>query len=184
MSSFYTAEELCKIGLKQVGENVNISKKASLYSPQKMIFGDNVRVDDFCILSGEINIGSNVHISAGVYLYGNDSPIIIRDHCGISGRSIVYGSSDDFSGKHMIGPMIENNFRNVIKGKVILEKFVQIGAGCIILPGITIGEGSVTGAMTLVNKDLKPWSVYVGSPAKFLKNREKDIIDIAKKLHL
>lgn len=55
-TSFYTHDELAEIGFKSCGKNVLISRKASIYSPAKIEIGDNVRIDDFCILSGVIFI--------------------------------------------------------------------------------------------------------------------------------
>ena len=63
-SSFYSQKELTSIGFKSIGTNVLISKKASFYSPEEISIGNNVRIDDFCILSGKITLGSNIHISA------------------------------------------------------------------------------------------------------------------------
>ena len=51
MNSFYSKEELKEIGFKKYGENVLISRKTSIYNPEKIIIGNNVRIDDFCILS-------------------------------------------------------------------------------------------------------------------------------------
>ena len=79
MNSFYCAEELSEMGFKRVGENVLLSRKASIYSPTKISIGSNVRIDDFCILSGNITIGSNVHISAYTALFGGGE-IIIEDY--------------------------------------------------------------------------------------------------------
>lgn len=70
MNNFYNKEELKQIGFKSIGEDVLISKKASIYSPKSIIIGDHVRIDDFTILSGNITIGNYVHISAFVSLYG------------------------------------------------------------------------------------------------------------------
>lgn len=70
MNSFYTENELNELGLKAVGENVNISKKASLYGCSEISIGNNVRIDDFCILSGNIKIGDYVHVAAYTALYG------------------------------------------------------------------------------------------------------------------
>ncbi|EAO54015.1 O-acetyltransferase (cell wall biosynthesis) [Bacillus thuringiensis serovar israelensis ATCC 35646] len=64
MNSFYSQEELKKIGFLSVGKNVLISKKASIYNPGAISIGNHVRIDDFCILSGKITIGSYSHISA------------------------------------------------------------------------------------------------------------------------
>ena len=52
--SFYKKEDLYKLGLKDLGKNVFISKKCSIYTPENISIGDNVRIDDFCILSGHI----------------------------------------------------------------------------------------------------------------------------------
>ena len=59
------------------------------------------------------------------------------------------------------------------KGKVILKKGCAIGSHCVIMPGITIGENAIVGAMSFVNKNIPANEVWVGSPARFLKKREE-----------
>ena len=86
-SSFYSEIELKELGLKRCGYNVKISRYARLYSPQSISIGNNVRIDDFCILSGNITLGNNIHISAFVALYGAEG-IEFEDYTGISARSI------------------------------------------------------------------------------------------------
>lgn len=179
MSSFLTGVELDELGFKNFGKNVLISRKASIYSPEKMNLGDNVRIDDFCILSGNITIGNYVHVSAGVYLYGGDEEIEIKDFSGISAKCVIYAATDNFSGNYMVGSMIDTKYRNIIAKKVILEKFVQLGAGSIVMPGVKINEGAVTGSFTFVNKDLECWKIYTGIPAKVLKDRKRDIEQIS-----
>ena len=181
MANYYSEEELKKLGVKTFGDNVKISKKASLYSPEKMSFGNNVRVDDFCILSGNIKIGNYVHISAFSGLYGGGQ-IIIGDFCGCSPRSLLLSASDDFSGKYMISPMVPEELANVTKGKIVLENYCQVGANSVILPNVILREGAVTGAMTLVKKDLEEWSINCGIPAKKIKDRNKNIIELKDKI--
>jgi len=174
MTSFYSEEELAAIGLKSYGKHVLISRNCSIYGAENIEIGDNVRIDDFCILSGHIKIGSNIHISAYVALYGAMG-IELDDYTGISPRSTIYSAMDDFSGEYLIGPIHPKDKTNVTGGKVMLEKFVQVGCNSVIFPNITIGEGSVIGAMSLVKADMDPWGVYVGVPAKFLKTRKSEI---------
>ena len=69
-TSFYSREELSVLGFHSIGENCKISRKASFYSIQNISIGNNVRIDDYCILSGHIKLGNNIHISAYVALYG------------------------------------------------------------------------------------------------------------------
>lgn len=171
MNSFYNNEELARLGLKKYGEDVLISRKCSIYGGENIEIGDNVRIDDFCILSGNIKIGSHIHISAYVALYGAKG-IIMEDYTGISPRSTIFTAMDDFSGGYLIGPIHDNNLTNVTGGPVILRKYSQIGANCIVFPNVEFGEGSVSGAMSLISQSLKSWSVNIGIPAKYLKDRK------------
>lgn len=180
MSNFYNESELKKLGLKHYGKNVLISKKASLYGVSNISIGDNVRIDDFCILSGNITLGNNIHISAYSALYGGGE-IIIGDYSGCSAKCVLISASDDFSGEYMVGAVIDDKYTNVTKGKIILEEYVQLGANTIVLPNVTIKEGAVTGAMSLVNKDLEAWSINYGIPCKKQKDRSKKLLELVKK---
>lgn len=165
MNSFYSESELKSIGLKRVGEDVLISRKVSIYSPENITIGNHVRIDDFAILSGKIDIGNYVHISAYTALYGKYG-IKIGNFCGCSARSIIFSATDDFSGEYMISPMVPEEYTNIIGGRVTLEDFVQLGANTIVMPKITIHQGSATGAFTFVNKDLEEWGIYARNPCK------------------
>lgn len=177
MNSFYTSDELLSIGFNRVGSNVLVSRKASIYSPSKISIGDNVRIDDFCILSGEIILGSHIHISAFCALYGAKQ-IEMEDYTGLSPRCTIFSATDDFSGDYLIGPMVNNTFTNVTGGKVLIQKYSQIGASCVILPNVVIGEGVSVGTMSLINKSLEEWGIYIGVPAKRLKERSKGLVKL------
>lgn len=71
MDSFYTREELLAIGFASVGENVLVSRKTSIYGAENMNIGNNVRIDDFCFLSGKITLGNYIHIATATLLYGS-----------------------------------------------------------------------------------------------------------------
>lgn len=174
MESFYTENELKDIGLKKYGKDVLISRYARIFNPDKIEIGNKVRIDDFCILSGKIKIGNFVHISAYVALYGK-SGIEIHDYSGISAKSVLYSEIDDFSNSFLIGPWHKDEERTLIKGKIILESYTQIGCGSIIFPGVTIKEGSCIGALSLIKENIPCWSIYAGIPAKLIKKRSNDV---------
>lgn len=176
MTSFYTDDELKEIGFKSIGRNVLLSRKTSIYGADKISIGNNVRIDDFCILSGNIVIGSHIHISAYVALYGAEG-IELEDYTGISPRSTIYSAMDDFSGDFLIGPIHPKELTNVSGGRVIMKKFSHVGANCIIFPNIVLSEGSMIGAMSLVNRSTKEWSINVGIPAKFIKKRSNKLLE-------
>ena len=177
MTSFYTDNELLQIGLKSVGKNCKISRKASFYGISNISIGNNVRIDDFCILSGDISLGSNIHISAYVALYGAKG-IIMEDYTGISPKSTIYSAMDDFSGDFFIGPIHDENKINVTGGKVIIKKYAQIGCNSVIFPNLTIEEGCVIGAFSLVRKSTIPWYIYYGIPADKKKKRTNNMLKL------
>ena len=177
MSSFYSQEELSTLGLRSYGTNVIISRFARIYSPEKISIGDNVRIDDFCILSGNVTIGSHIHISAYVALYGSMG-IELEDYTGISPMTTVYSAMDDFGGDYLIGPIHPCEKTHVTGGKVTIKRYSQIGTHCVVFPNITIDEGCVVGANSLVNCNLEPWGIYWGIPARFKKLRSQGLLKL------
>jgi galactoside O-acetyltransferase len=176
-SSFYESEELVQFGFQNLGKNVLISRKASIYFPEKISIGDNVRIDDFCILSGKITIGINIHISAYVAIYGRFG-VILEDYTGISPRTTIYSAMDDFSGNYLIGPIHDTKYTNVIGGEVRLCRYSQLGANVIVFPNIMIGEGVVVGAFSLIKSSLPDWGIYAGIPTKLIKKRNQNLLKL------
>jgi len=177
MNSFFSQTELEAIGFKSLGKSVLISRNCSLYGVENMNVGDSVRIDDFCILSGKITLGSHIHISAYCALYGSFS-IELEDYTGLSPRCTVFSASDDFSGNFRISPMTNEKFTNITGGKVLIKRYSQVGAGCVILPDLTIGEGVAVGAMSFVNRSLTEWTIFAGIPAKKIKDRERGLLKL------
>ncbi|MCD4664846.1 MAG: acyltransferase [Bacteroidales bacterium] len=174
-NSFYTHNELESIGLKAFGKEVSISRKVSFYRPQNISIGNNVRIDDFCIISGDVNIGSYVHIACYVSLFG-EGGIILEDFSGLSSKVSIYSANDDYLGEGLTGPTVPDKYRKVDKGKVIIRKHVVVGSGSIILPHTEIGIGSTIGALSLIKGEIPSWCIYSGIPASFKKKRKSSII--------
>jgi acetyltransferase-like isoleucine patch superfamily enzyme len=159
---------------KSIGRGCKISPHAKFYGIDRIEIGDNVRIDDFCIISageGGIKIGSNIHIAAHCFMAGA-AQIQIDDYVGVGVRSVVHSSSDDFSGNFLIGPQLTKEHTNVKSEKVWLKKYSVLGAGCIVLPGVTVDEGCAVGAMSLVRKSLPSYQIWGGNPIKFIRTRE------------
>lgn len=178
MNSFLSIEELNQIGFKALGTDVLISRKASIYGASNISIGNHVRIDDFCIISGNITIGSYIHIAAGCYLFGGNSGIEMKDFSAISSRSAVYADTDDYSGMALSNPTVPDKYRKISGGKVVFEKHALVGSGSTILPNVVIGEGVSVGSMSLINKSLEPWGIYAGIPCRRIKERKKDILKL------
>ena len=182
--SFLTKSQLISIGFKNIGNNIFISDKCSIYNPKNISIGSNVRIDDFCILSageGGIELHDYIHIACHSILIGAEK-ITIESFSTLSSRVAIYSSSDDFSGEFLISPMSPKEYTNVISKQVIIKKHVLVGSTCVILPGVTINEGAAIGAMSLVNSNCEPYCIYAGSPVVKIKARSRNIFELEHKL--
>lgn len=185
MESFYSQDELSQLGFKNIGTNVKISRKTSIYGAENISIGSNVRIDDYCCLvAGKegINIGSYVHIAFFCILMGS-AGIEMHDFSGLSSRVSIYSATDDYSGKSLTNPTVPEKYKFIFSGKVVLCKHVIIGTNTTILPNVVIGLGSSVGANSLVTKSLENWGVYVGTPAKKIKDRSQDLLNLENELY-
>lgn len=181
--TFYSGEELKKIGLKKYGVDVHISRNAVLYHPELLEIGSHVRIDDFTTISGKVILGDHIHVAQFCGLYGGTEGIIMDDFSGISSKVAIYASSNDYSGEALTNPTVPAKYKTTDKNaQVHLCKHVVIGTSSVILPGVTIGEGSSVGALSLCTKSLEAWGVYAGSPARRLKERSSKLLELEKEL--
>ena len=84
----------------------------------------------------------------------------------------------------LVGSTIPIEYRKLVGQPMKIGRYVNIGMHCTILPIDEIPEGCAIGANSLINRKPESWSIYVGSPAKFLKPRRKDLLDRSKDLCL
>ena len=178
MDGFFSTEELGELKLAYVGKNVLISKFSNLYKSDQIFIGNNVRIDDFCVLSGKIVIGNHVHIGGGVVAYGGNEGIFLEDYVGVSSKCSIYAITDSYSGNALTNPTVPIEYRDVIQKRVILHKHALVGTNCVILPGVTLEEGCAVGALSLISHSLPAWMICGGSPARALTDRQKDIIPL------
>ena len=173
-------EDINKLGLASTGNNIQISDKASFYGANRISIGNNVRIDDFCVLaagSGGIEIGNNVHIAVGSTLIGAGK-IHISDFSGLSSRVAIYSSSDDYSGAFLTNPTIPKEYTNVQHADVYLGKHVIIGSGSVILPGVTLEDGVAIGSLSLINRNCQAFGIYAGNPARRIKERLQTLLKV------
>ena len=173
-------EAIDALGFSFVGENVQISDLASFYGVSRIALGNNIRIDDFCVLSagvGGISIGDHVHLAIYTSLVGAGR-ITLSDFCNISSRVAIYSSSDDYSGATMTNPTVPSEYKDVTHADVLLGKHVIVGCGSVILPGVTLEEGVAVGALSLVNRDCKAFGIYAGNPARRIKERKRDLLEV------
>ncbi|MDH0382063.1 acyltransferase [Comamonas aquatica] len=180
--AYYSDAELKSMGFKFLGKNVKISNKASIYNCDQISISDNSRIDDFCVISGKVTIGKFVHIAPFCLMAGGYFGITMNDFSGLAYHVQIFSQSDDYSGATLTNPTVPSIYKSEIKSAVHLGRHVIVGAGSIVFPGVNIAEGCSVGAMSLVHKSTDPWGIYLGNPARRVKNRKKDLILLEKKL--
>lgn len=183
MSSFYTEEELAGIGFASVGHHVLISRKASIYHPERISIGSHVRIDDFCVISacreGFVNIGSHCFMGAMCFVEAT-SGFIMESFSSFAARVTVFGGTDDYTGASLTNPCVPEEFRRITTGLVRICRHTIVGTSSVIMSGVTIGEGAALGACSLVMKDLRPGGIYAGVPARLIRARKEDMFELEK----
>ena len=126
------------------GHNVNLQKNAVFST--KLEIGDNSSIGIDCIVQGKVKIGTNVMMGPQVLIY-----------------------TQNHSHERTDIPMIQQGYEE--EKMVCIEDDVWIGSRVTILPGVTIGKGSIIGTSAVVTKDVPEYSIVAGNPAKVVKSR-------------
>lgn len=179
-NSYYFESELQEMGFRSLGERVMISRDARIMSPETISVGDNVLIDAFTIINGDVTIGNHVHISSHCEIFGGKhSFITIGEYCGIASHTSVYGQTDDYVGPYLNNPTISLKYRALSEKPVELERCVLIATHCVVLPGVHLGEGCSFGANSLINRSTPPGGMYIGTPCRRV--REKNLEEMRRK---
>lgn len=168
-----------------VGKDVIISKTAEITRPELCVIGNHVAIDSFFYCTTALTVGDYVHISPHVAVIGGKKTgLRVDDFCFISVGARMVCGSELFQGAGLIGPLIPDEFKDELNLEPIwLQRFSGACANSVILPGVTLAEGSILGANSLLKTSTEPWTIYAGNPAKPIKTRPSEIMyDYAKKL--
>jgi len=180
--AWLTKDQLETMGFAGIGRNARLSDKASFYNCPKIRLGDDVRIDDFCVLSageGGINLGDHIHIAVYSSLIGAGN-ISLEDFCNISSRVSIYSSNDDYSGEAMTNPTVPQEFTKVCHSDVRLGRHVIVGSGSVIFPGVTLEDGVAVGALSLVKENCWTFGIYAGIPARCIGKRHRGLLEMEK----
>jgi acetyltransferase-like isoleucine patch superfamily enzyme len=163
-----------QLGLASRGQRVAIDQGARILRPELIHIGNDVRIDAGVVLSASfpIRIGDHVHIAAGAKLFASGGYIELSDFANISADVKLYTSTDDYTGGSLTNPTVPNEFKDVIVGSVRLGKHVIVGAGSVVLPGVSLEFGAAVGALSLVKHDVPEGFVMAGVPARRISTRD------------
>jgi len=181
--------------------NITIHPYSVFIQQENILTHSNIIISEFCWIQGGIKlvIGNFVHIGSHVSI-GGGGVCLIEDFATISAGSRILAGTDLPLKEGLVDSTIPAEYRAVSRSFVHIGKYAFITTNVVIHPGVTIGEGAVIGSNSVVTKNIEPWTVNVGQPAKPIKDRpsenikrlgellykEKDILpcDMSQFLHL
>jgi acetyltransferase-like isoleucine patch superfamily enzyme len=174
--SYLSTEQVAALGFRSVGKNVLISEKASIYNPAVITIRDNCRIDDFCLLSGKLEIGSRTHLAPYSMLAGGEAGILIGSYVTFAYGAKVFSESDDYSGNSLVGSLVPRGLKLYLeKQHISIGNFCIVGTNSTIMPPASLEEGVAVGAHSFVKSRLPAWGIYCGIPATWLKARSSGI---------
>ena len=160
--------------LKRLGNGVKIFPLAKIARCEVVEIEDGTQIDDFTFINGGrgVQIGRFNHIASFVSVVGGGE-LVTGDYVGIAtGARLITGTHHYGEGKR-ISPLIPEEEQCVIRGRIVIERDVFIGANAIIHPNVFIGEGAIIGSGGIVLKDVAPWTINVGAPVRVIGTRPK-----------
>jgi acetyltransferase-like isoleucine patch superfamily enzyme len=112
-------------------------------------------------------VGKNVFIGCNVFIDSGHADLIeLEDRVHIAGHSILLCHQRDLANYQVGDDYAQLGYK---LGGIILKKGCLIGTNCMVMPGVTVGEGAIVGAFSLVTKDIPAWTIAAGRPAKVVK---------------
>ena len=162
--------------LKKYGKDVRIHELALITRPELVEMGSHIAIDMWTYISTNLIMGSYIHIAPSVTILGGANALLkMGNFTNIGSGGRIVCATDDFE-QGLISPVIPIEHRTIINKPIVFEDYATLGVNCTVLPGVTLGEGCIVGANSVVTKNTKPWMVYAGSPAKPIKPRKKERI--------
>jgi galactoside O-acetyltransferase len=162
--------------LKSVGNDVVISPNAEIRRPHLVSVGSHVAIDTACITTAA-EIKDYAHIGPYVTIIGGAKGMFVMGHfTNLAAGCRVVCVSDRHLGDGLMGPAsIPEQYKDAVDAApVIMENFANVGTNVVIMPGVTLAEGTVIGACSLVTKNTEPWTIYTGIPAQPRKSRPSE----------
>jgi acetyltransferase-like isoleucine patch superfamily enzyme len=157
-----------------LGPGARIFDLAKIIHGDKLWLGAHSTIDDFVFLNAgrSTRLGSYVHVACHASVIGGGE-LEVGDYAVVATGARILTATDTSKGGARMSTHLPDEYRNVFDAKVSLGRDAFVGANAVVMPGVTIGEGAVAGAGSVVTTDLDPWTIYAGIPARARGQRQR-----------
>lgn len=165
-------------GFKELGEGAQIFPPVVILGGSRITVKNRFMMSSFAYLAGgqSTYIGNFVHLATHTSVSGGGQ-CVIEDFVGICAGARLITGTDDVSGIGLPTPTIpaelQSKYRSVQRSFVHCRRHSFIGTNAVIVPGVTVGEGTVVGSGAVLTRDAEPWGVYLGIPARRVADRPR-----------
>lgn len=162
------------------GDDVFVSGNCEIRRPHLVSVGSHIAIDSgfYCTVAAEL--GDYIHIGPYVTVIGGAKGLLTMAGFNTIGAGCrLLCASDEFLGEGLVG-IAPEEFRDTVHYEPIrVEMFASLGTNVVVHPGVNLAEGSVVGSCSLVTKDTEPWKIYMGVPARAVRDRRRDKMEEA-----
>lgn len=170
-------EDQARRWLRSCGRNVQIYRGCRVIPPDRVSVGDHCQIDEGVrIFAGlGVTLGAYVHLAFGSSISGG-GVCTIGDFAGLGAGVRLITGTENVDGSGLTNPTVPADLRGVRRGHVTIGAHALVLTNSIVFPDVTIGEGAIVAAGSVVHHDLKPWGIYCGWPLVQVGVRPSDTV--------
>ncbi|RDJ35497.1 MAG: acyltransferase [Crenarchaeota archaeon] len=165
--------------------NNDIILAEGIITKNGFVCGNHIAIDHGFYCTVDLILDNYIHIGPYCTMIGGKGVFVkMEDYTSMAAGVRFICASLEHLGAGIPIPFLTEEYRdNLTSGNIVVKKFANVLTNAIVFPGVTLGEGSVISAGSIVTRDTDPWLIYAGNPARPVKERPKDkMLELAAKL--
>lgn len=165
---------MSSLNIKEIGTDVNIYQPVAIITPENLVLKNHIIISEFAYVAAGLGtwIGNHIHIATHSSISGGGY-CVMEDFSGIAAGVRLITGSASVGGFNMTSPTLPREFQDIERSFIHMGKHSAVFTNAVVYPGVTIGDGAIVSAGSIVKNDLEPWAIYAGNPARKIAKRPR-----------